>query len=93
MVDVHIPTNQGETIVLPRYTQPRPEHKLILTVLDLALPRQPTAYEKVPEAEALDEERAEKQLESFGFEGEKEPRRSTKRSKPLLGKCRHEKKM
>ena len=83
MIDVHLPTLEGETIVLPRYTQPRKEHELILQMLDLALPRQPQAYLKPPETETSDEERAEKLLGGFGFEGEIEHRPRKKRSRPL----------
>ncbi len=41
MVDVHLPTTEGQTIVLPRYTQPKPEQQLLIEMLGLRLPRQP----------------------------------------------------
>jgi hypothetical protein len=28
MVDVHIPTTDGRELLLPRYTQPEPEHRM-----------------------------------------------------------------
>ena len=41
MIDVHIPTTDGRTLILPRYTQPQADQKLLLAQLDLALPTQP----------------------------------------------------
>ena len=41
MVDVHLPTTDGRRLVLPRHTQPTPEHRLLLRQLDLQLPEQP----------------------------------------------------
>jgi hypothetical protein len=41
MVDVHVPTTDGRHLVLPRYTQPNAEQKLLLNELKLALPPQP----------------------------------------------------
>jgi transposase len=41
MVDVHIPTSDGRTLILSRYTQPEPELQLLLTRLKLQLPAQP----------------------------------------------------
>ena len=41
MVDVWLPTTDGRHLVLPRHTQPEPEHKMLLSCLDLALPPQP----------------------------------------------------
>jgi hypothetical protein len=40
-VDVHIPTSDGRTLILSRYTQPEPELQLLLTRLKLQLPAQP----------------------------------------------------
>ena len=42
MVDVHLPTTDGRHLVLPRHTQPQPDHKLLLDQLKLRLPEQPT---------------------------------------------------
>ena len=42
MVDVHLPTTDGRHLVLPRYTQPQPDHQLLLEQLKLRLPEQPT---------------------------------------------------
>jgi transposase len=41
MVDVHVPTTDGRELVLSRYTQPEPEHRMILDLLRLKLPAQP----------------------------------------------------
>jgi len=41
MVDVHIPTADGRTLLLSRYTQPDPEIQLLLEKLKLQLPPQP----------------------------------------------------
>lgn len=40
MIDVHIPTADGRTIHLQRYTQPEMEHKILLDKLKLTLPKQ-----------------------------------------------------
>lgn len=41
MVDVHLPTTDGRHLVLPRYTQPDRDQKLLLQQLKLHLPEQP----------------------------------------------------
>ena len=41
MVDVCIPTTDGRELVLSRYTQPEPEHRVLLQRLQLRLPEQP----------------------------------------------------
>ena len=41
MVDVHLPTTDGRHIVLPRYTQPENDQKILLQQLKLTLPPQP----------------------------------------------------
>ena len=41
MVDVHLPTTDGRHLVLPRYTQPDRDQKLLLQQLKLRLPEQP----------------------------------------------------
>ncbi|RJF95748.1 IS1634 family transposase [Noviherbaspirillum saxi] len=41
MVDVHLPTTDGRHLVLSRYTQPEPEHRLLLDQWHLKLPAQP----------------------------------------------------
>ena len=40
-VDVHLPTTDGRYLILPRYTQPEPDHKILLQQLKLKLPAQP----------------------------------------------------
>ena len=41
MVDVHLPTTDGRTILLQRYTEPSPEVQLLLGRLGMRLPNQP----------------------------------------------------
>jgi transposase len=41
MIDVHLPTTDGRTIIMPRYTQPEPELIVLLKQLKLTLPAQP----------------------------------------------------
>jgi hypothetical protein len=41
MIDVHIPTTDGRWLILPRYTQPETEAKIVLDKLRLTLPNQP----------------------------------------------------
>ena len=41
MLDVVFPTADGRRLVMPRYTQPTPEQKLLLHQLRLTLPDQP----------------------------------------------------
>lgn len=41
MVDVQLPTTDGRQLTLPRYTQPEPEHRMLLEQLRLTLPGQP----------------------------------------------------
>jgi hypothetical protein len=41
MVDVCVPTTDGRELVLSRYTQPEPEHRVLLQRLQLRLPEQP----------------------------------------------------
>ena len=41
MVDVHFPTTDGRTLVMPRYTEPDTEQQMLLDRLRLTLPSQP----------------------------------------------------
>ncbi len=41
MIDVHIPTTDAREITLSRYTQPEPEHRMLLQQLQMRLPEQP----------------------------------------------------
>lgn len=41
MVDVHLPTTDGRTVILSRYTEPEPDQALLLQTLKLILPAQP----------------------------------------------------
>lgn len=41
MVDVHLPTSDGRTLILSRYTEPEPDQQLLLQQLKLSLPPQP----------------------------------------------------
>jgi transposase len=41
MIDVHLPTTDGRTVILTRYTQPETDQKILLEKLKLTLPEQP----------------------------------------------------
>lgn len=41
MVDVHLPTTDGRHLVLPRYTQPDKDQRILLHHLKMTLPAQP----------------------------------------------------
>jgi hypothetical protein len=41
MVDVHLPTTDGRTVILSRYTEPEPDQVLVLQRLKISLPDQP----------------------------------------------------
>jgi transposase len=41
MVDVHFPTTDGRTLILPRFTEPEPSQRMILEKLNVSLPAQP----------------------------------------------------
>ena len=41
MVDVELPTTDGRTLTLSRYTEPEPGQKLLIQHLKLSLPDQP----------------------------------------------------
>ncbi|SRR6266446_6980319 len=41
MLDVHFPTTDGRTLILPRYTQPQTDQRILLDRLGLELPPQP----------------------------------------------------
>ena len=41
MVDVHLPTTDGQTIILSRYTEPEADQAILLQQLKLHLPAQP----------------------------------------------------
>jgi transposase len=41
MLDVHLPTTDGRTLILSRYTQPEADHQILLEQLALTLPPQP----------------------------------------------------
>jgi len=41
MIDVHLPTTDGRTVILSRYTQPEPELQIVLEQMRLVLPEQP----------------------------------------------------
>lgn len=51
MIDVHSPTSDGRCLILPRYTQPEPEVKMVLEKLRLALPAQPPPRIRAPGVE------------------------------------------
>jgi hypothetical protein len=41
MIDVHLPTTDGRTVIMSRYTQPAPDVQILLNQLLLSLPAQP----------------------------------------------------
>jgi transposase len=41
MIDVHLPTTDGRTVIMSRYTKPEPDLQILLTQLHLFLPGQP----------------------------------------------------
>jgi len=56
MIDVHLPTTDGRTVILTRYTQPQADQKLLLDQLKLTLPDQPPpkiTAAQLPKATAL----------------------------------------
>ena len=48
MLDVCLPTTDGRCLIMPRYTQPEPEHALLLHKLQLCLPAQPPPRISLP---------------------------------------------
>lgn len=50
MIDVHLPLADGRELVLPRYTQPEKEQRLILAKLGWELPPQPPPRIRSPQA-------------------------------------------
>ena len=50
MVDVHLPTTDGRYLILPRYTQPDKDQKILLSQLKLELPDQPPPKIRTREA-------------------------------------------
>ena len=43
MVDVHLPTTDGRTVILSRYTEPEPDQALLLQRLKIEFARPTTA--------------------------------------------------
>ena len=41
MIQVHLPTTDGRVLIMPRYTEPESEQRMILQALKLELPPQP----------------------------------------------------
>jgi hypothetical protein len=41
IVDVHVPTTDGRYLILPRYTQPDKDQRLLLSQMKMDLPQQP----------------------------------------------------
>ena len=41
MVDVHLPTTDGRTVLLSRYTEPEADQAILLQRLKMSLPDQP----------------------------------------------------
>jgi hypothetical protein len=51
LVDVHLPTTDGRTVILTRHTRPEKELQVLLEQLNLTLPAQPPP--KIAAAAAL----------------------------------------
>jgi len=41
MIDVHLPTTDGRTVIMSRYTKPEPDLQILLKQLRLCFPGQP----------------------------------------------------
>jgi hypothetical protein len=52
MLDVHLPLADGRELVLPRYTQPEPEQRLVMEKLGWELPAQPPPRIRSPQRPA-----------------------------------------
>lgn len=52
MVDVRVPTTDGRLLILPRYTEPEKDHRMLLHELHLELPTQPPPRIVPQDAEA-----------------------------------------
>jgi hypothetical protein len=52
IVDVRMPTTEGRVPILPRYTQPDTDQKLLLSPLKLTLPEHPPPGIRAPSAVA-----------------------------------------
>ena len=52
MLDVSLPLADGRELVLPRYTQPEPEQRLVLEKLGWELPAQPPPRIRSPQVPA-----------------------------------------
>ena len=52
---MHLPLADGRELVLPRYTQPEPEQRLVLEKLGWKLPLQPPPRIRSPQAAAAAE--------------------------------------
>jgi hypothetical protein len=50
MVDVLLPTTDGRTVLLSRYTEPEPDQLLLLRRLQMDLPAQPPPKISAPDA-------------------------------------------
>jgi hypothetical protein len=48
MLDVSFPTTHGRQLIMPRHTEPSPEHALLLHHLNLVLPLQPASRITTP---------------------------------------------
>jgi hypothetical protein len=51
MMEVHLPTSDGRTLIMPRHTEPQAEQKMILQTLKLELPPQPPPRIRAGKAE------------------------------------------
>jgi hypothetical protein len=47
MIDIHLPTTDGRTVIMSRYTQPEEELHVLLKQLRLSFPSQPAPRMRV----------------------------------------------
>lgn len=60
MIDVHLPTTDGRTVILTRHTQPELEPQMLIKELKLTLPEQPPP--KIPSNQINTENRCSEDL-------------------------------
>ena len=60
MIDVHLPTSDGRTIILPRHTQPEVDLQLLLHAMKLKLPAQPPPRIRSPQVAGAAKEKETK---------------------------------
>jgi len=64
MMEVHLPTTDGRTLIMPRHTEPEAEQKMILQTLKLTLPPQPPPRIRAGKVELPSRPRVENVVET-----------------------------